>query len=467
MKTLTLSIFAILISYISCEIRFVMNFITHGAKAPSEEFINEYNEDRFGELWTEPNELTAIGMRSQYLLGTRSRLRYDNFIKKNFDPNQVIVKSSHYNATLMSAEAHLQGLYPQPTGPNLSGYQRNVAYPPQGKTGYGSFNQENFGAPALPFNTQVFPVEVFSAGDYDYFVLYDVKDNCQDYYFEIIDNKQSNTTKDWLKDFSEKYGDQLQSAVMFEDKAILQDYHFTYTLLQDFISDYVEGKLLKRLTDKGINLKEFNDTATEFMNYNLYTTMNSGEKGLGPNTTFTVFANEFSQYMDRRIQLDVNGLEYLRYPEYDNGEPNPKMLIYAVSPTTVASLMKYMEKEMNTKLYYIPYSSILSFEFKRLDGKDNTALTEFDYFVDIIFNDIPLKTVSYANFKEILDNAKSMTRIRWDCSLSPWEFWGFKNATVTLIVCSGILFIGCIIALACCCSKDRKNKRLIEEHNRA
>ena len=454
------------ISYsMNSELKYVMTIIANGAKAPSDEFLDSLNEDRFGEQWENPDELTATGIRQMYLLGTRNKIRYNSFLSENYLTNEIEVKAQISNSTLASAEAYMQGLYPHTTGPNLSGYQRNVAYPPQGKNGYGTFNQEAFGSPALPYNAQVFSVESMSDRVYDYFFLYNIPDNCQPLYYETIDNQKNNNTKAWLSNFRATYGARLKNVIGFSDDLILEDYHYTLTLLKDFVSDLTDNKLLKKLTDNGISITEFNATAHEFLYYDLYSVKNYGEEGLLANITFGTFGEEIEKTIDRRIALDRDSRKYQRYPDFfDNEEDqealNPKMQIYIVDPLFMASLMKYMEKEMATKIYSIPYASSLYFELKQLDGKDANLLTDFDYFVDIIFNDIPLKTVSYANFKTIINDSWSKRDVRWECSLSPWEYWGFKNASIILAVLLGVvLILILIVGIILCCREP-----ITEEH---
>lgn len=436
------------------EIRFVFNMISNGASSPTSNHLNSINEDIFGERWDDPNQLTPVGMRMQYLLGRRNRVKYDNFLSSSFKPNEVVVHSTKFNNTISSAQAHMQGLFPQGTGPNLSGYQRNIAYPPQGKTGYGDFAQEVFGAPALPYNTQVFPIQTYSDVEYRNFFMYNVKDNCQDSYYETIDNRRTDESKALLDSIDTKYGAQLAQAIG-TDRNVFKDYLYTYMVMKDFIAGYVDGKLHKRLTDAGLNLTEFNQTATDFLNYDLYKVQNYGnDTELLPKITFGVIARDLLEKMDQRVELDRSGIAYT--------EMDPKLVISSVNEVIVASVLRYLEVELKTKTYYVPFASSLNFELKRPDGKDNTALTEFDYFVDIIYNDIPLKTIAYSEFKDFLDEAWSERKTRWECSLTPFEFWGFQNATITLGVLLGVCVV--LIFIVLICWKCGKNSNHVAHH---
>ena len=111
MKVFNKIIFTILlvtvISNISCNTRFVMSFFSDGSSESLN--VNSLNEDRFGERWEEPGQLTSIGIRQHYLIGQRNRERIvNNNLLKNpnvYDPREVLVKAMVFNSTLMSAEA--------------------------------------------------------------------------------------------------------------------------------------------------------------------------------------------------------------------------------------------------------------------------------------------------------------------------------------------------------------------------
>lgn len=111
----------ILISIIALSISadklvFVLTHFRHGARAPQYYYDQENHLDYILEKWERPGELTAMGQRMHYLLGLRNRERYINnthFLSEKFDPHEILIYSSQFNRTLLSAESQLQGLYPQ------------------------------------------------------------------------------------------------------------------------------------------------------------------------------------------------------------------------------------------------------------------------------------------------------------------------------------------------------------------
>ncbi|HBM15706.1 MAG TPA: acid phosphatase [Lentisphaeria bacterium] len=98
----------------------------HGDRTPTKPInINSYD-------WgLGLGELTPLGMKQEYELGTFFRKRYIEELKlitKNYDVNSLYVRTSNINRTLMSAESVLYGLYPAGTGPVLKNGEEALPY---------------------------------------------------------------------------------------------------------------------------------------------------------------------------------------------------------------------------------------------------------------------------------------------------------------------------------------------------
>ncbi|XP_076049446.1 prostatic acid phosphatase-like [Oratosquilla oratoria] len=82
----------------------------HGDRAPVESYPNDPYKD--GATW--PNgfgQLTQNGKRMQYALGNWLRKRYDGFINETWKTEEVYVKSTDYDRTLMSAQSNMAAFY--------------------------------------------------------------------------------------------------------------------------------------------------------------------------------------------------------------------------------------------------------------------------------------------------------------------------------------------------------------------
>ncbi|NXX45993.1 PPAL phosphatase, partial [Tricholaema leucomelas] len=72
-------------------------------------------------------QLTQVGMRQQWELGQVLRQRYRDFLSASYRRQEIFIRSTDCDRTLMSAEANLAGLYP-PEGQQM--FNPNISWQP-------------------------------------------------------------------------------------------------------------------------------------------------------------------------------------------------------------------------------------------------------------------------------------------------------------------------------------------------
>jgi hypothetical protein len=122
MKNIFLMLFLlsiVAVSHANEKLIFAIDLIRHGDRTPYVKI------ESHSTLWSEGlGQLTALGMRQEFLLGKKKRKEYvarykllDDFYKFN----AVSVRSSNFSRTLMSAQSFLLGLFPLGSGPKVKG----------------------------------------------------------------------------------------------------------------------------------------------------------------------------------------------------------------------------------------------------------------------------------------------------------------------------------------------------------
>uniref|UniRef100_A0A8C3HRA4 Lysosomal acid phosphatase n=1 Tax=Chrysemys picta bellii TaxID=8478 RepID=A0A8C3HRA4_CHRPI len=106
-------------------LRFVTLLYRHGDRSP----VRAYPRDPYQEsTWPQGfGQLTQIGMLQQWDLGQSLRKRYHGFLNASYYKQEIFIRSTDYDRTLMSAEANLAGLYP-PQGQQV--FNPNVSWQP-------------------------------------------------------------------------------------------------------------------------------------------------------------------------------------------------------------------------------------------------------------------------------------------------------------------------------------------------
>ena len=398
--TITIYFYLINISYQE-KLIFATTHFRHGARAPIS--INQNNLDDIKEKWTNPGELTASGMRMQYLMGLRNRKRYIEdykLLSPTFDPHEILVYSTNYNRTLMSAYSQLQGLYPSKpeVGLSLTDEQEISAVPQVDiSDSYVQDEIEVMNSSALPNFMTVIPIRMINDNEKKINL-----DRCGS------NENSKNVSMDSIIAvkyyFNVKYKNYLNKLFGYESS---NTYNFSYmnSLCDAFTSCYTDSREITELKNTGINFEDFINYCYEvqklyFRDYLL----NSGNN-IFDRLESSKLLREMIRLIKQRVDIDINNITQIEYDDFSK----PKMMMISAHDTTVSCHEMTIINcfNLNINSFKLPkYASQIAFEVTRKDDNEteNINLSYSDYTVNYYFNDEKMLSVNLVDFIEKLEN---------------------------------------------------------------
>ena len=315
---------------------FVFTHFRHGARAPQKYYNQTSHLDYILEKWENPGELTPMGKRMHYALGLRNRERYINkthFLSEQFDPHEILIYSTRFNRTLLSAASQLQGLYPFNTGEVLNIKQIKDAIPPINLSKEVNNAINNLGNAALPQNMDLAPIRMINDNERK-IIIYDI-DKCLWKRDEMRKKNYENSPelKNLINNFSKKYNQTLDS--MYK-KNNTYDIDFVDNFCDAYIAGTTEKKEMKEINEvfkEEEERREILDTCFEFMKLNFREWIAGDDERILPRLEVSKLMREFIHYMKKRIDADINNEDISeKLEDYSR----PKMLMISDHDSTIS-----------------------------------------------------------------------------------------------------------------------------------
>ena len=290
---------------------FVWEQFRHGARGPWISVDPITGLDFIGEKWIGEGELTPLGSRMHYLLGVSMKKKYKNFLSEQFNPNEIFIISTDVNRTIMSSYAHLQGMYNNLTVPLLnekqlitsnilnSNYSENITI---------KINELKNNSVQNGIN--LFPVYLYP-NDYGKENLLYEPDICPNIVTYRDRAQNSETMKKIYSETSEKlnktYGKEIYKFMNISgDPYYLWNTTNMYYIGDTFISDYIDGRKMKRLRDTGIDMESFYENSLNLSSLETYFGYFGNPLEITCYLQMSPIFRSIFNYMEMRINLDKN-----------------------------------------------------------------------------------------------------------------------------------------------------------------
>ena len=403
---------------------FVSTHFRHGARAPMK--VNPFYLDHVKEKWTNPGELTATGQRMHYILGLRNRLRYItdtyHFLSEKFDSHEILIYSSAFNRTILSAYSQMQGLYPSDDnlGLTLSEGQEEYAVPDINCDASFIKNKiDKIKGYAMPNLMTLIPVRMINDNERR-ITIYDIGE-CEKKRDEIKE-KNRKTLPILINmeiDFNEKYGKILNE---FYEENTVYDFVFMNRFCDGVISSIIEGRNMTEFRKTQIDLDKIKAYCFEVQKMNYQEHILGDDEHVLASLEASKLMREIIHYMKKRIDIDISQErieeEYLDYSR-------PKMVMISGHDSTISCHEMFIINSLGYDDSYFrlaKYGAQLALEVTRREAPVDEVkkMTYKDYTLNYYFNDELLFKLPVEEFIEKIER-KLWTDKQID------EFCGFKS----------------------------------------
>ena len=433
------------------DIVFVYEHARHGARSPLFYDGNTKYLDAFGTQWEGAATLTNVGKREHYVLGIHNRLKYASLINfTKYDYQEIKVFSTNSGRTVQSIQAELLAMYSPGTLPKLTKEQIAAAYPPFQNLSSDVLNEiSELNDSTIIKDINVFPIQFSDPKK----VQLNEPANCpymKQYQADLDKKARSGIIKDFVKNFSAKYGEKLKQVLKRTDEDINSFDYIQIILAEEVISNYYDGNKLEDFFNKtGFNADEFiedNRISKNIYIYHLNMDEHSGIMAASPSM------KDIINYMDNIIQ---------------NKSQAPKMVIQGGHDNTISYFQFFMQYVFNISIKYVPFASNIYFELHKNKSESDK------YYIEYILDGVTKLIMDYPEFKtKVLKAVWSDEDINKFCyppekEESPdeekdkykIEYEKYKTYTIALVSTTIFLFISTVIFLILFISFYKKNKK--------
>lgn len=372
---------------------FVWEQFRHGARGPWISVDPITGLDFIGEKWTGEGELTALGTRMHYLLGVSMKKKYNSFLSKSFNPNEIYIISTDVNRTIMSSYAHLQGMYNNLTVPLLNEKQINMS-----KIRFNYSEKINTKINDLKNNSlqngiNLFPVYLYPNDFGKEFLLYE-PDICPNIVKYREDAQNSETMKKIYSETSERlnntFGEYIFKFMNIsgeEEPYYLWNTTNMYYIGDTFIADYIDGREMKLIRNTGIDIENFYKNSLNLSSLETYFGYFGNPLEITTYLQMSPVFRSIFNFMEMRIDLDKKG----ETNKITN--KSPRFVMVSGHDTTLAANDLFLKEEFGIDYEHAVYCSSQIYELWKNEQNGK-------YFIKYLVNQELKAEFDFQEFKE-------------------------------------------------------------------
>ena len=375
---------------------FLTTHFRHGARAPRGYIDEKELLDYALEKWDNPGELTGMGQRMHYILGLRNREKYiiqKKFLSEKFDPHEILIYSTSFNRTLLSAASQLQGLYPikDQCGEKLDTPRKiEKAIPRVNVSENITAHIKSLGDQALPNYMTLAPVRMISPIERKIRIYTLPKCSFRRKEWREKNYNNLKSLQDIVKQFESKYLQKLKKS--YDKYKKTYDIYFIDNFCDSIIAGYTEGKNLSVLKDAGINEEDMTSYCYNFRALSFRDWISGDENRTLATMEVSKFMRDFIHYMKQRVEIDrKNEDEKIKANKGDYSKP--KMMMISGHDSTISTLEMFLAKVFwnnnATDFYRYPdFAAQVTLEVTIDNTISRDQIKDSDYKIKYYFDDV-------------------------------------------------------------------------------
>ena len=414
--------------YINSETLFVFEHCRHGARGMKE---LKNDTDIFKQKWIGSEELSAVGLRQHYLLGSLMRNQYSQLLDwNNYNTKDIFVYSTPTNRTIMSARAHLFGMFNNNNTKQLNKNQNEKSIPNylRNKSKILNFINKTLNNSYILPNKIPSEIPIHIIERKEKLFQFEKDDNCIGIENQRDKNKKKKSVKNAVESFNEKYGQKLVKYLGEKKEDYFKDLKNVQAIALAFIINKIDGRDLSEFQNEtGFDLEKFYNDSMKILVQKSLEIQSGDDEKLIALASSSVLLRFILSFIDKVVENDKKQKKIHDVPKY---------FLLSAHDTTIVMSSDLLNILFKSEKYFPSFATSQVYEL----NKENN-----EYYINLIFNGEKLKTLKYEYFKKTIENeAWTLEETGYFCGFYKKIFNGWKTLTIIfsiLVLLAFILFI--------------------------
>ena len=387
--------------------------------------------DIFKQKWIGSEELSAVGLRQHYLLGSLMRNQYSHLLDwNNYNTKDIFVYSTPTNRTIMSARAHLFGMFNNNNTKQLNKNQNEKSIPNylRNKSKILNFINKTLNNSYILPNKIPSEIPIHIIERKEKLFQFEKDDNCIGIENQRDKNKKKKSVKNAVESFNEKYGQKLVKYLGEKKEDYFKDLKNVQAIALAFIINKIDGRDLSEFQNEtGFDLEKFYNDSMKILVQKSLEIQSGDDEKLIALASSSVLLRFILSFIDKVVENDKKQKKIHDVPKY---------FLLSAHDTTIVMSSDLLNILFKSEKYFPSFATSQVYEL----NKENN-----EYYINLIFNGEKLKTVKYEYFKKTIENeAWTLEETGYFCGFYKKIFNGWKTLTIIfsiLVLLAFILFI--------------------------